>query len=518
MIIPRLCKSVAGLMVVLSSIGLWLIGGTAQAHVLPTTTIELDVHAAEIDAALTIPLSDLEAASGIDLGSGSQSDVDAHSSELLDYLEDHFAPTALDGRPWAVTFDELTVGSSEDLGTGIYDTVTTTAHLVPPAGADERSFDLGYDAVIHRVVTHVVMVTVRSDWSTGTIDSPREIGTVGVDSVTGDITPLTVRLDDGSAWQGFVSMVSLGITHIREGTDHQLFLLTLLLPAPLLVAARRWGGPARPVVAVRKIAAITLAFTVGHSVTLALGTIGFPVPQQPVEVLIAISILVAAVHAIVPIFVGREALIAGMFGLVHGLAFSATLTELDLTGGQLAVSLLGFNIGIELMQLAVVAVVLPPLIVLARTRIYQPVRVTAAVLAAAAAVGWVFDRAGFPNIVADVADRLADVTPYIVATLWIAAVAVAALLVRGRVVGTAGPDAFATPPDRSHNRATLRPILQELLAAKPASEWFDIVTEARLPCAPINDVRSGIEFAERIGLEPVVAVGDGEESLPGGAT
>ena len=439
-------------MLVLSSIGLWLIGGTEQAHVLPTTTIELDVRAAEIDAALTIPLSDLEAASGIDLGSAGQSGIDAHSSELLDYLENHFAPTTLDGRPWAVTFDELNLSSAEDLGTGIYDTLTTAAHLVPPAGADERSFDLGYDAVIHRVVTHVVMVTVRSDWSTGTIDSGREIGTVGVDSVTGDITPLTVHLDDGSAWQGFVSMVSLGITHIREGTDHQLFLLTLLLPAPLLVAARRWGGPARPGVAVRKIAAITLAFTVGHSVTLALGTIGFPVPQQPVEVLIAISILVAAVHAVVPIFAGREAFTAGIFGLVHGLAFSATLTELDLTGGQLAVSLLGFNIGIELMQLAVVAAVLPPLIVLARTRIYHPVRAAAAVLAAAAAAGWVFDRVGFPNIVADAADSLADVTPYVVAALWIAAVAVAVLLLRGRLVGTAGPDAFRKGEDRRQGR------------------------------------------------------------------
>ncbi len=74
---------------------------------------------------------------------------------------------------------------------------------------------------------------------------------------------------------------------------------------------------------------------------------------------------------------------------------------------------------------------------------------------------------------------------------------------------------FATPPDRSHNRSALRPILQELLAAKPASEWFDIFTEARLPCAPINDVRGGIEFAQRLGLEPVVAVGNGEGSLPG---
>jgi crotonobetainyl-CoA:carnitine CoA-transferase CaiB-like acyl-CoA transferase len=74
---------------------------------------------------------------------------------------------------------------------------------------------------------------------------------------------------------------------------------------------------------------------------------------------------------------------------------------------------------------------------------------------------------------------------------------------------------FGTPPDRSHNRKDLRPLLVELLATKPASEWFDIFTEARLPCAPINDVRGGIEFAERLGLEPVVEVGAGEGSIPG---
>ena len=54
-----------------------------------------------------------------------------------------------------------------------------------------------------------------------------------------------------------------------------------------------------------------------------------------------------------------------------------------------------------------------------------------------------------------------------------------------------------------------------LLATRPASEWFDIFTEARLPCAPINDVRGGIEFAERLGLEPVVEVGAGDEAIPG---
>jgi crotonobetainyl-CoA:carnitine CoA-transferase CaiB-like acyl-CoA transferase len=74
---------------------------------------------------------------------------------------------------------------------------------------------------------------------------------------------------------------------------------------------------------------------------------------------------------------------------------------------------------------------------------------------------------------------------------------------------------FSTPPDRSLNRSALRPILHELLAVRTASEWFDIFTEARLPCAPINDVRSGIDFAQRLGLEPVVEVGAGEETIRG---
>lgn len=74
---------------------------------------------------------------------------------------------------------------------------------------------------------------------------------------------------------------------------------------------------------------------------------------------------------------------------------------------------------------------------------------------------------------------------------------------------------FATPPDRSHHRSALRPLLVELLAARTAAEWFDIFTEARLPCAPINDVRGGIEFAQRLGLDPVVQVGDGDGALPG---
>ena len=83
----------------------------------------------------------------------------------------------------------------------------------------------------------------------------------------------------------------------------------------------------------------------------------------------------------------------------HGI--SATLTELQLTGSRLALSLLGFNVGIGLMQPVVVALVLPPVIPLARTRLYAPLRWLISALTAAAAPGWLAARIGQPNMVAD---------------------------------------------------------------------------------------------------------------------
>lgn len=153
---------------------------------------------------------------------------------------------------------------------------------------------------------------MRTDWASGSVGSTREIGTIQLDTVTGTVPALKVDLGAGSALRGFESMVALGIAHIVEGTDHQLFLLTLLLPAPLLAARRRrWGGPTTPRHAIERITAITLAFTIGHSITLAMGAIGLiPVPRRLVEAMIAVSILVAAAHAIRPIFPGREPFVA----------------------------------------------------------------------------------------------------------------------------------------------------------------------------------------------------------------
>jgi HupE / UreJ protein len=196
-------------------------------------------------------------------------------------------------------------------------------------------------------------------------------------------------------WKGAVSssMFRLGMRHIAEGTDHLLFLLALLLPAPLLVIGSRWAGFAGARHSALQILKVVTAFTVGHSITLALAALGpFRVPSRPIEVLIALSILVSAAHALRPLFPGREAGIAAFFGLIHGFAFAATIGDLGLGWWERVGSILEFNLGIETMQLIVVAAIMPSLVLMSRTRAYPLLRVGGALLASFASLGWITDR------------------------------------------------------------------------------------------------------------------------------
>lgn len=192
---------------------------------------------------------------------------------------------------------------------------------------------------------------------------------------------------------GFASLFRLGVRHIAEGTDHLLFLLALLLPAPLLAVGSRWNGVASMRSSLLRIMKIVTAFTVGHSLTLALAAFGLVhVPSRPIEVLIAVSILVSAIHALRPLFPGKEAGIAAFFGLIHGLAFAATLSQLGLGRWERVAGILAFNLGIETMQLTVVAAVLPSLILMSRTRAYPWLRIGGAAMAGVASVGWIAER------------------------------------------------------------------------------------------------------------------------------
>lgn len=191
----------------------------------------------------------------------------------------------------------------------------------------------------------------------------------------------------------FGTLFHLGIRHIAEGTDHLLFLLTLLLPAPLLVASGRWGPPASVRLSLLRILGIVTAFTIGHSITLTLAALHIvSLPSRPIEVLIAVSIFVSALHALRPIVPGKEAFIAVFFGFIHGLAFASTLDRLGLQRWERVGGILAFNLGIEAMQMVVVFSILPSLLLLSRTRSYPTVRIGGAIFALLASTGWIIER------------------------------------------------------------------------------------------------------------------------------
>jgi hypothetical protein len=233
-----------------------------------------------------------------------------------------------------------------------------------------------------------------------------------------------INQSDGSMWRGFKSMVSLGMQHIAEGTDHLLFLLVLLLPAPLLVKEKRWGAFGGTQYSIIRLLQIATAFTAGHSITLFAGANSWlRLPGQPVEVLIAVFILVSAIHALRPVFPGKEVYIAAGFGLIHGLAFASTLANLDLDTTRMGLSILGFNVGIELMQLFVIAITAPWLILLSRTSTYPYIRIVGAILAAIAALAWVIQRVSDKtNIITDLVQKLVQYAPWMILLLIIAAI------------------------------------------------------------------------------------------------
>ena len=370
-----------------------LIAPIVHAHQQPTTLVELDIGADRVSMNLHVPLSELELAFGHDVTQRPEQTIKAWGTPLREYLTGHIHPVTAAGKPWTVTVLGATVGHAEQTQSGPFQEVLVHLSLVPPAGASARNFILNYDAVMHQVVTHKALVSVRSDWSSGRVAEPTRLGVIAVNTGTMKIEPLAIELGEGSWWAGFQGMVALGAQHIREGLDHLLFLIVLLLPATLMVRGGEWGAFGGIHYSLVRLVRIVTAFTLGHSATLLVGSLRWlNLPQQPVEVLIACSILVTAIHAIRPIFPGREAQVAAGFGLVHGLAFATVLADLKLEAGQMALSILGFNLGIELMQLFVITVTVPWLILASLTPAHRWLRLGGAVLAGIAACGWIVNR------------------------------------------------------------------------------------------------------------------------------
>lgn len=360
--------------------------GAAMAHEIPTEVVArmlVRAEAATLQAVVRIPLSSMRDVEVPEFGPG-YLDVERLSPQLGDLAAQWVAPfveVREDGAQLpmpAVAATQISLPSDRSLAA--FDSALDHLREPKPANSellvwDQVLFDVLLEYPI-RSADSAFSIRPRLDHLAESVLTSMRFqtpdGAMRAYQVSGD--PGLVPLDPSwaqAAWR----FVRLGFLHILAGWDHLLFLLCLVVPV------RR----------MRPLVLIVTGFTVAHSITLTCSALGlapgalwFP---PLIETLIAVSILYMALENIVGAASVRWAFAFG-FGLVHGFGFSFALREtLQFAGSHLVTSLLAFNVGVELGQLAALAVLVPALAGLFRYVVAE--RVGAIIVSALAAhVAW----------------------------------------------------------------------------------------------------------------------------------
>jgi hypothetical protein len=330
----------------------------AWAHKPSDAHVRLAVSGDEITGRIDVAMRDLDGALVLDAdgdGAITWGELQAASPRIAAYLEQRFSIAGCQ-----ITFQPAAL---VDLSDGPY-------WAAPLSATCKRTEEItiGYQLLFdidaqHRGLVHVGEQTL----------------------IIRDGMPVTAKL---GARTSFWSFVVEGIWHIWIGLDHVLFLVCLILPA---VFPRR-----RPVEslksAARDVLEIVTAFTLAHSITLVISTVGFvQLPSRLVETAIALSVVAAAVNNLLRAIDARWA-VAFALGLLHGFGFSSVLIDLGLPSSELVGSLLGFNLGVEIGQMAIVIVALPLLYLIRRTYAYQAVLWAGSGLTAVIATMWTYQR------------------------------------------------------------------------------------------------------------------------------
>jgi len=307
-----------------------------------------------------IALRDLEVVVGLD------SDQDGQITwgelrgreELIREAATTHLKLAVDDDPRPVKFDHLEIAEHSD---GTY--AALMLRVDEPGRFSQLTIE--YDFLFDVDPTHRGLVSYQGRRGDG------------VYVISSGDPPLIIHAS-GNGWlMPLLDYIVVGVWHICIGFDHILFLVALLLPSVWRVQ-RRPGEPARYAPyghvksALREVLSVITCFTISHSLTLWLVVSEtVEMPSRWVETAIAGSIVVTAILNLYPKLGQNGRWIALVFGLVHGLGFGGVLTDLGLPTSMLAIALLGFNLGVELGQIIMVAILFPILFRYRRTDFYR---------------------------------------------------------------------------------------------------------------------------------------------------
>jgi hypothetical protein len=350
----------------------------AQAHKPSDSYLRLKIDGAQVTGQWDIALRDLEQAIGLDANGDGEitwGELRARQGDIAAYA---LARLSLSGDaktcPLRVTGHEVDRHSD-----GAYEVLRFAADC----GMAPAAIEIGYSLFFDFDAQHKGLLNLEYQ---GRIQSL---------VFTPEQSRQRFVLGEMSALRQFLSYSREGMWHIWIGYDHILFLLSLLLPAVLMRERRRWLPVARVGDAFWDVVKIVTSFTVAHSITLSLAALGvISLPSRLVESAIAASVVLAALNNLVPVVGGRRWVVAFVFGLIHGFGFASVLTELGLPRDALVLALVGFNLGVEAGQLAIVAVFLPLAYFLRRSWFYRRVILLGGSMAiVAVAMIWLLERA-----------------------------------------------------------------------------------------------------------------------------
>jgi hypothetical protein len=332
----------------------------AHAHKPSDAYLVLSPAAARVAGQWDIALRDLDFAVGLDAagdGAITWGEVKAKREDIIAYAMSRLT-IAADGDNCPATATEMLIDNHSD---GAYAVLRFTAacpHAPEKLQVTYRLFsDLDPQ---HRGLLRLEMAG-RTRTAIFGPDNPQQ----------------TFEAGGQKLWRQFLDYWAAGAEHIWTGYDHILFLPTLLVTAVMAREAERSNsGHAFLAVFINALKIVT-AFTLAHSITLALAALRIvEIPARLSESAIALTIALAARNNLYPIVDGMRWIVGFGFGLIHGFGFASALMDLGLPSGALALSLAGFNLGVETGQAVIVAAFLPLAYLARGTRFYRAVVLT----------------------------------------------------------------------------------------------------------------------------------------------
>lgn len=328
----------------------------SHAHKASDSYLRLNVADALITGEWSISLRDMELEVGLDRdgnGAITWGEVKAGRAAMTDRLAQ--ALTLTTQAPCPVTFGDMLVEENSD---GHYVVLRLQATCAAPI----ETLTIRDAFLFNRDAQHKSLIALTA----GEYVQSAILST--------DLREVTLSVHAPGALQQLGEFVRQGMLHIALGFDHLLFLLALLLPAAWIYrdGVRRVDASFREVFA--QVFITISAFTLAHAITLALTLFDLVTIRSPiVESLIALTIMLSCLNNLWPWLTQRLWVLAFGFGLIHGIGFATTLTELGLSPSAKLLALLGFNVGVELAQLALVAVLLPIFYTIRAHRAYRVV-------------------------------------------------------------------------------------------------------------------------------------------------